>query len=286
MGPLIEPEATHSTPVSHDPFQSSAVRQPSAQAIERERRRYGYVSQGLATGEPQAFSNKNGQRVQLSVSRNRDQSGYQNYTMTIDGRRVSVALDPKVDNVVALGRLANLYSEQPANFRGAVDTFKVESGPNPRNPEWEKKYNIPGFRSAATGGGGNITFYEGLSQIKESVMNHEFGHNIGGAVRAAQDREARAAGRLRAERRADTVTGDNANNNIPRGYAQAVKSDGNAVSDYGTRSLGEDFAEFYELYREASNKGPRQLERFKNTYPVRYALFEQEVLSRRLSSAR
>ena len=51
---------------------------------------------------------------------------------------------------------------------------------NKNDDYWEKTYNIPNFRSAATGGKGSVVFYNG--RIQPGALVHEMGHNLAGSV--------------------------------------------------------------------------------------------------------
>ena len=154
-----------------------------------------------------------------------------------------------------------------------LHTITVEGGLCPNDAQ-------RGFVSAAEGGGGTITFFNGLRNLNEDVFAHEFGHNLGGRVRVLQDEESQAAGRLAVDRQQDQLTGDAASPNVPRGYSQAVEDDGRRVSRYGDRTIGEDFAEFYEAYRNAEQQGARGLADLQARYPERSEFLMTQVLSR------
>ena len=286
-GNPVEAQATHATGVGHHHEPEAArVSGASNRALERDRRRYAFVNTALESGQGVRFKNGNGENATISLKQNRNVGNHASYTMTMGDDKLEVQVPPGADSTVALGRVADYYSQQKENLRGALDTIRIDSRPNPDNEYWGKKYGIEDFRSAATGGGGKITFYEGLDHLNESVFNHEFGHNVGAAVRVAQDREARRSGQLGAMKRLDAQTGDNRSANVPRGQSRAAAADGRAVSDYGGSSIGEDFAEFYESYREAEEKGSAALARFAKKFPNRYALLQQQVLNRHLETAK
>lgn len=263
-----------------EPNTASTVNQLSPQELDRERRRYSHIYQSLRTGQPQTFRNGKGQQVAFAVTQNRDRGDYRNYTLQVGRNQVEVNLANRVDEATALGRISDFYSQQPEQLRGALDTIKIEMGANPRNEFWEEKYDMPGFRSAAVGGGGTITVFGGLPQLTERTFHHEFGHNVGFAVREAQDRESRRAGTLAADMAEDLVTGDGASPNVPRGFSLASKADGRSISGYGDRAIAEDFAEFYEEYVISAKGGGGALRQLRSRYPNRFALLQQQVLSR------
>ncbi len=286
-GSRVEQVATHATPVdhAHEP-ESARTSGASNRAIERDRRRYAFIQTALETGQGVRFKNGNGESATISLKQNRNVGTSASYTLGMGQDKLEIQVPPSVDPTVALGRVVDYYSQQKENLRGALDTIRIDANPNPDNEYWGKKYGIEDFRSAATGGGGKITFYEGLAHLNESVFNHEFGHNVGAAVRVAQDREAQRAGQLKAMKRLDAQTGDNRSANVPRGQSHAAAADGKAVSGYGESSIGEDFAEFFEAYREAEEKGSAALARLAKKYPNRYALLQQQVLPRHLDTAK
>lgn len=286
-GSRVEQTATHATAVDHH-HEPEAARTSGAsnRAVERDRRRYAFVQTALETGQGVRFKNGNGENATISLKQNRNVGTSASYTLGMGQDKLEIQVPPGVDPTVALGRVADYYSQQKENLRGALDTIRIDANPNPDNEYWGKKYGIEDFRSAATGGGGKITFYEGLSHLNESVFNHEFGHNVGAAVRVAQDREARQTGQLGAMKRLDTQTGDNRSANVPRGQSRAAAADGRSVSNYGESSIGEDFAEFFEAYREAEEKGSAALARLAKKYPNRYALLQQQILPRHLDTAK
>ena len=290
-GRQVQQTATHATPVDHDHdhgHEPEAARRSgtSGRISAQERRRYAFVQTALESGRAVGFRNGNGETSAITLRQNRNVGGHASFTMGMGHDRLEVQVPQGADQGVALGRVADYYSQQKENLRGALDTIRIEAGGNPQNEYWGQKYGIKNFRSAATGGGGKITFYEGLSHLKESVFNHEFGHNVGAAVRVAQDREARRSGQLSAMRRLDAQSGDDKSGNVPRGQSRAIAADGRSVSSYGDSSVGEDFAEFFETYREAEERGSSALGRLARQYPNRFALLQQQVFSRHLDTAR
>lgn len=284
-GPQTERTPNHATEGARQP--DLELRQRALSAVQqRELANYSHVEIALSSGQPTTFVNGKGLEVEYTLRQNANAKEHASYTVEMGRHRVEVQLPTGEDRVLGLGRVTDFFSQQPENLRGAVDTVRVESGDNPSNAYWEEKYSHPGFESAATGGGGTITFYQGLSQLRKRTFDHEFGHNIGEAVRQAQDREAKAARKTGAVRRLDRETGDAQGHNFPRGYTQALAADQKAVSRYADSSAGEDFAEFYASYRFAADRGEVALKEFTDKYPHRSELLRGEVLPRELSTAR
>jgi hypothetical protein len=66
-------------------------------------------------------------------------------------------------------------------FKGVLKEVRIFKQRNPQDPYWEQEYNWPGFRSAFTGGFGQINSWEPVwarfSAIQiRSGLAHEFGH--------------------------------------------------------------------------------------------------------------
>lgn len=284
-GSQVERVPNHAT--EERPRTEQSLRERALEAVrQRELATYSHVETALSSGQPTTFQNSAGSEVAYTLRQNKNVGEHASYTLGVGRHSLEVQLPEGTDRVLGLGRVADFFSQQPENLRGAVDTLRVEMGENPSNAYWQKEYNRPDFESAATGGSGTITFYRGLSHLKKRTFNHEFGHNVGEAVRREQDREAKASRRLGAERRLDRETGDSQGSNFPRGYSRALEADHRQVSGYGDSSPGEDFAEFYEAYRAASERGEPSLREFTEQYPHRSQLLQTQVLPRELSTAK
>jgi hypothetical protein len=283
-GAQVERTPNHATADPRQP--DPELRQRALAAVrQRELARYSHIEAALSGGAPTTFTNGEGRQVEYSLRQNKDVGEHSSYTVEIGRHQVEVQLPQGEDRVLGLGKVTDFFSQQPENLRGAVDTVRIESGPNPSNTYWAEKYNQADFKAAATGGGGTITYYEGLTHLVKRTFDHEYAHNIGEAVRKEQDREAKAARKTGAVRRLDRETGDAQGHNFPRGYSQALQADNQAVSNYGDHAPGEDFAEFYAAYRSAAGKGEVALQEFTEKYPHRSRLLRTEVLSRELTTA-
>ncbi len=284
-GVQVDRTPNHAT--STQPGVEPSVRERALAAVrQRELEGYAHVASALETGKPTSFQNGSGQDVSYTLRQNRNVGEHASYTLGMGRHSLEVQLPEGENRDLALGRVADFFSQQPEKMRGAVDTVRVELGDNPANAHWEKEYERPGFESAATGGEGTITFYQGLSHLRKNTFTHEVGHNVGEAVRREQDREAKSTRRTSATRRLDRESGDALGANFPRGYSQALKADQRQVSSYGDASTGEDFAEFYTSYQTAADKGEAQLKEFTEQYPHRTRLLQTEVFSRELSTAK
>ncbi len=285
-GAKVDRTANHATSGSQQGPDLSVRERALAAVRQRELEGYAHVETALTSGQPTAFRNSAGQDVSYTLQHNKNAGEHASYTLGMGQHKIEVQLPEGEDRVLGLGRIADFTSQQPEKLRGAVDTVRVELGDNPSNAHWEKEYGRPGFESAATGGGGTITFYQGLSHLKQNTFHHEYGHNIGESVRHAQDREAKVLGTSGAVGNLDRETGDARGTGFPRGYSQALAADNRQVSSYGDASTGEDFAEFYAAHRTAANQGEAQLKEFTEQYPNRSRLLQTEVFSRELSTAK
>jgi hypothetical protein len=236
-----------------------------------------HIAEALGGDGQGTFINGNGQEVSFGLRQSEGTGSHESYSMSIGDDQLAVNISNGLDSEEALERIADLYSQQPEEWRHVVDTINVEAGRSPDDARWAQERGQPNFRAAASGGGGAINFYGGLRNLKEDTFNHEFGHNLGGHVRETQDQESREAGRLAHDRQADLLTGDATSPNIPRGYSEAVQADGRSVSSYGDTSFSEDFAEFYDAYRAAEERGPQALARLEERYGQRYEFLMSEV---------
>lgn len=81
--------------------------------------------------------------------------------------------------------VADILKKIPKRLKEVIDEVQILDYRNPYDAYWEKTYNIPGFRSFATGGNREIHFYENGHVPKKRVidylpgaMAHEMGHNL------------------------------------------------------------------------------------------------------------
>lgn len=167
------------------------------------------------------------------------------------------------------------YVKIPQPMRHVLKEVRITDQANPADKEWEKRYGIPGFSSAATAGDGVITFYggarhQGRSTV-EHAFSHEFGHLVGQQVEENQDTFLE---RL-LPRRFDSQR-------YPDGWPAAIKADGRAVDggqpvvgadgkerQYSESSPEEDFAEAFQEYLKAHLQGKESLAKFHSSYPNR-----------------
>lgn len=225
------------------------------------------IEQAIETGEPVEFTNGAGQTEQVSVRQTGTEDGKDVYAVTVGEDTVNVKIPPEHDAGQVISEVADYYTQQPPHLRDALEQVVIENGGNPQDPYWEEQYDIPGFTSAATGGNGTITFYHGTQNINQGIFDHEMGHLAGEKIEGEQDSFF--------DRIADEVT--DAPHNVPEGWENAARENGNHVSEYATNSSAEDFAETYGAYLAAQREGPEALEKFREDYPARAALLDEIV---------
>ncbi|MEB3222796.1 MAG: hypothetical protein VKS61_12040 [Candidatus Sericytochromatia bacterium] len=159
--------------------------------------------------------------------------------------------DGRVAWEVALGG-----HQLPGNLRGLLKQVHVEEGANPTDAEGGRKYDMPAFTSAASGGNGAATFWHGDRHVTEEVFFHEFGQVLGQAFSTTSDF-------------------------VPDGWAAAREADGAGVSTYGDASLNEDFAEAFAIWMTVRNgqlprvaNPPASLLEFGQRFPARAAILQ------------
>ncbi|MDB5098843.1 MAG: hypothetical protein JWM80_3264 [Cyanobacteria bacterium RYN_339] len=157
----------------------------------------------------------------------------------------------------AVAQAFQLRTEIPAAMRGALKQVKIEPGANPMDAQWAETYHTPGFKSAATGGNGQTTFWSGTENLQEEYFLHEFGHVLG-------------------------QTYSTKNTMVPDGWEDAIAADPTTVTDYAKSSPAEDFAESFWVYLKLLNgqvprympMGPHTVAEFAERFPKRAAVLE------------
>lgn len=216
------------------------------------------VQASLKNHKPVPFRTEKGGKHTIEVDALPNQGDKKVYEVTLDGgASFQVRLPEKMGaKSNTIGEIADYVSQTPKGLRPAVDTVTVQEGANPQDAYWAKQYNMPGFTSAATGGGGNVTFWHGTKYLNRDTMNHEMGHNI-----------AQATNINKGVRTADL--------NIPPGWAKAASEDKKRVSKYASAHIDEDFAETWRAYQAARSGGSKALNTFNRTYPHRAAILKE-----------
>lgn len=185
-----------------------------------------------------------------------DVDGKRTFDVGTEGTTVRFVVPSSLNAYAAMASAAVLYAQVPDHLRMAIKDLAIEAGPNPQDAEWAVKYNMPGFTSAATGGNGKATFYNGARNLNMDIFHHEFGHIMG--------------------QRFSTQ-----NKLFPDDWEAAIAGDANIVTSYGATNTDEDFAESWWMYmmlrleqRVRAHEAPQNLEEFGQKFPRRKAILD------------
>ncbi|MGE0495356.1 MAG: hypothetical protein AB7S38_39485 [Vulcanimicrobiota bacterium] len=217
------------------------------------------LQSALERSETISITNSAGESVEVRLSETGSQNDKRVFQIQMGRHSLTVKIPEGQDPIEVLGRLVDYWSQIPEHLRGQAQTVIIENGRNPADASWAETYGIPGFTSAATAGGGTITFWNGVGNLTEQTFNHEMGHLIGER-------------RTPAERQLEQQFGPWGR--WPRGWEQAAQADGNHVSEYATHATAEDFAESWAHYLEAREQGREALREFRLRYPHRAAYLD------------
>lgn len=172
------------------------------------------------------------------------------YRLTVGETPVDLKVAKGLNASENLAKLLEYWSKVPAHLRGALKAVELEVTVNPEDAYWAKVFGETSFASAATAGGGTITFWnlqENPYNLSEGTFNHEMGHLIGAGFSSSRTRHAEM---------------------VPPGWEEAIAADGNDVSSYGSHNPNEDFAEAWRYYLLAT-KDPERLREFEEKHPNR-----------------
>jgi hypothetical protein len=184
------------------------------------------------------------------------------------------------------------YQESLSREDGGIQTgYAILQDDNPQDSHWSNKYGLEGFFSAATGGRGSVWLWrQSVYPFREGDLDHEFGHNVEWSVpERMQSSGARwhRSGRLDdAARRKVTDFKQTFRVSEPhhtiRTHRNASGKYPDGVTNYGTSSPSEDFAESQMLYRagvigEGRLKpgGPIVPIWFRDLYPERAKMIDE-----------
>lgn len=163
--------------------------------------------------------------------------------VTIGGTQCVFADTPEGLNAAALSLRSMASSGHHPKLLAANKEIAFTGQKNAEDGYWEKEYGIKGFESNATGGDGRIVVYGGAS-IGADVFAHESGHNLAaqtwGATRPNKDSE--------------------------YGRAQASEP---PVSEYGSKSEAEDFAEAVMMYNSLAGR-----DTLKTKFPKKFTAIQ------------
>jgi hypothetical protein len=133
--------------------------------------------------------------------------------------------DTQAGKVAAAGTARGLLLGAPLHPEASRHTKNIylTTQANSHDAHWEKRYNVKGFQSAATGGDGDVVVYHGAYLGSAGTFSHEAGHNLANARYGSTFPRS---------------SGD---------FMKAAAKEG-PPSQYATNSHAEDFAESVRLY--------------------------------------
>ncbi len=247
--PETKPETTPEKPLRPGPRKTPAML-AQEEAISR-----------AIAGEPAGFTALDGKPILVQITRqgaskSDGPSGPRDdYRLAIEGSEFDVRVARNLDPKEPFAKMVEYFSKVPEHVRPALKSVELETVPNPQDAYWATVYGRDTFTSAATAGGGNITFWnlnENPYNLNEGHFNHEMAHLIGSGYSTSKTRHAEM---------------------VPPGWEDAVKADGNRVSEYAGSNANEDFSETWRYYLEA-RKSPEALAAFQEKYPNRTRILE------------
>ncbi len=179
----------------------------------------------------------------------------ESFRLTIDGATFDVKVAKGLDPNEEMAKLVEYFVKVPPHLQRALKSVELEVDANPSDAYWAEVFGQSTFASAATAGGGNITFWklaENPYNLSEGTFNHEMAHLIGAGYSTSRTRHAEM---------------------IPPGWEDAIKADAKAISDYGSNNANEDFSEAWRAYLFA-RRTPEMLKEFQEKYPNRARILE------------
>lgn len=189
--------------------------------------------------------------VKRGVSVRRDGVSYLIETTGLDDAAALAELEKHVETVQKTLAGVPLESQRRAQ-RGLA----VLKGQNPADAHWAVKFDKPGFKSAATGGGGGTTFWG--TEPRPGLILHEYGHNLDNLLAAGTPQryfsKINGWDDLASNDQVSSTFFSNAGfqGSIP-GHAVSPGTPG--VTSYGALNRQEDFAESVRLYLADQHNG-------------------------------
>lgn len=264
--------------------------------VARPRRQYGAVSQASFLQQPISYDGQQVKNVQL------ENANYQVGNATAwrrDGITYLIEhpdhLGGRLEAQRIMEELESFHASLPAEASPYQDKYFIVQGDNPLDAAWATFYDIPDFTSAATAGEGEITVWNSSVYMAPGsgwpiMLDHETGHNVSDGNKW---RNLHAQGPAWHQ----AVSMDYPGGMLAPGstFKQGPgKAEGlrlvpdpsrpfpNGVTEYGTSSDMEDYAEAIALYfqgfiGEGVLKGKRASEPlwFRDLFPQRAAIFDQ-----------
>ncbi|HEY9899872.1 MAG TPA: hypothetical protein V6D00_11870 [Pantanalinema sp.] len=208
------------------------------------------VQEALSSNKPTAFTNSLGQTEQVQIDRDGQKGDEDVYEVRVGDDRFKLQMPKGEDPAVNLALAINFFSMNLPEIRDELDLLRISPDKNPTDAEFAKTYNIPNFSSAATAGGGVITFWHEGKYLDKATFDHEMAHLM--SPKASSKRVM-----------------------MPDGYEAAIAKDEKTPTSYSKAAPIEDFADSWSLYQTARQTSPEALARFHADYPNRAAMMDQ-----------
>lgn len=207
-------------------------------------------------GQATSFKNKAGASVELTIVKgDKTSAGFDQYKLKVGNGAINVTVAPGLDAKMLLAKLVDYYTRVPEHLRGNLKEVALENRHNPTDAYWAKVYGQEEFSSAATAGGGLITFWNLAGNpinFGEDTFHHEMGHLIGDSLTKSRKEHATM---------------------VPPGWEEAAKADNDRVSRYSGMNPDEDFAETWSYYIYGMSD-PAALEALRERVPNRVEICE------------
>lgn len=223
---------------------------PPAELLSRQVEALSSALSGVSVQFPLA----SGHEVALMLRGPEHGAGFDDFAATLEGASVGLRVPAGSLPREIMAQVLDWYSQEPALAQKALSRVTVAAGGNPTDAKWSQDPTYSqanqggkGFTSAATGGNGEITLWNGGADLGGDIFHHEMGHVVSQKVE------------------------DLPGTLVPKGWPEAMRSDGIAVSRYARLNADEDFAESWAAYLDARRLGPDALALFAQRYPARSA---------------
>lgn len=179
------------------------------------------------------------------------------------------------------GKVEELLGQISPEMRAELQQINVMAGESPSNAFFREKYGAGFHGAAAQAGGGQVTFWKGTLNLRQSTFDHEMGHIVGPWGGPPSDVEWAGLQKLDQAYARDKFDLSGSANVYGHSDSHQVTVGGMAVSTYGKVALCEDWAESIRLYL-AEKRGQEigvlyshHHLKFSDLYPNRYKLIEK-----------
>jgi hypothetical protein len=188
------------------------------------------------------------------------------YELSIRGnRKVEIVFPsniPENTRLKILNELNGFYQSVGDSWTQATHKVVFDPKNSPDDAYWQKEYNNPFHRGAASGGNGTITFYNGIKHFDSGTFWHEFGHNYAKEVWKGTEPPEHHADRQR--------------------WEAAYKEEASSISSYAEVHLQEYVAEAIRVFAQKRAEGNGTWQRWREKHPLTIELLDPlfRVISR------